>query len=211
MRIIPTILVKTKKEFIKNLELLLPITKQIQVDIMDGIFVKQKSVALWRIPSLKKYNKQFEAHLMVARPKKYIAKLKRKGFEKIIFHVESTNRPEKVIETIKKRKLTAFLAINPKTKIEQIIPHLKSVDGILLMGVHPGKSGQKLLPQTLTKIKQLRKMNKKMPIQIDGGVNDKTAKKLAKAGATILNTGSFVSGAKDPKAALAKLRKAITI
>lgn len=207
MKIIPTILVKNKKEFLTNLGILLPITQNIQIDFMDGKFVKEKSVQPKDIPSLKKYHKHFEAHLMVKNPGMYFTKLKQKGFSKIIFHFESTKNPTKVIDKIKKVKLKVFLAINPETKVKEIFSLLKKSDGILLLAVQPGKSGQKFIRKTLGKIKKIRKLNKTIPIQIDGGINPKTAKKCVKAGATILNTGSFVSEAEDPKEALKLLTK----
>jgi len=207
MKIIPTILAKTKKELTENLKKILPITNSIQIDLMDGKFVRQRSLAIAQIPPLKKHKKNFEAHLMLYNPEKHFAKLKEKGFKKIIFHFESTNDAEQIIKKIKSFNLSPWLAINPETKIVEILHLLKKVKGVLIMGVRPGRSGQKLLPSTFKKIRELRRTNRKIPIQIDGGVNEKNAFKLSKTGATILNSGSFVSRAKNPKKALKKLKQ----
>ena len=79
------------------------------------------------------------------------------------------------------------------------------MDGILFLGVHPGKEHQTLIPSTIKKVRELRKFNKKIKIQVDGGVNEKTAPKLFKAGANYLNSGSFTYNAKNPKGALIAL------
>ena len=179
--------------------------KNIQIDFMDGNFVNAKSVPLKDIPNLKKYDKNFEAHLMCLHPEKYLKKLKNKGFKKIIFHIEATKNPEKTIKEIKKLKFISFIAINPETKIEKILPFLSKVSGILFLGVYPGKEHQKFILQVYKKIKKLKKINKKITIQVDGGINEKVAKKLAKLKVNIINSGSFISDSKNPKQMLKKL------
>ena len=118
--IIPTIFAHNKKEFSQRFQKLLPISKNLQIDFMDGKFVKSKSISLSNIPNLKKYKKNFEAHLMVKNPDNYLKKLKKKGFNKIIFHYISTNDSEKTIKKIKQLKLSAWLAINPQVSIKKI-------------------------------------------------------------------------------------------
>ncbi len=208
-KIIPTIFAHNKKEFLEKFRKVVPISDSIQIDFMDGKFVKSKSVSLSNIPKLNQ-KKTFEAHLMVEKPEKYLAQLKRKGFKKIIFHLESIQSKEKVFlltEKISSLKLSPFLALNPETPVKSALPFIPQIGGILLMGVHPGKENQKLIPSTLKKIRELRKLNNQAVIQIDGGVNEKTALKLFKAGANILNSGSFISKAENPKDALNKLKQ----
>src|SRR3989344_5043090 len=161
--IIPTIFAHNKKEFSQRFQKLLPISKNLQIDFMDGKFVKSKSISLSNIPNLKKYKKNFEAHLMVKNPDNYLKKLKKKGFNKIIFHYISTNDSEKTIKKIKQLKLSAWLAINPQVSI------------------------------------------KKIKVQIDGGVNDKTLVLLAKLGVNYINSGSYISDSKNPGQTLKKL------
>jgi len=209
MRIIPTIFAKNKSDFILRFNKLIKISKNLQIDFMDGKFVRSKGINLSAIPNLKKYKNNFEAHLMVKNPSSYIDKLKKKGFKKIIFHYSSLDNQKKIenlIIKIKKAKLSVFIAINPKVPVKKVAPFITSVNGILLMGVHPGKEHQKFISTTYNKIKELRKISKRITIQVDGGVNPAIVKKLKKSGLDIANSGSFISESKDPRKALAKLK-----
>ena len=204
-KIIHTIFAHNKKEFDERYKKLIKITKNIQIDFMDGKFVRAKSVELKDIPKLPR-NYNFEAHLMCKNPEKYIKLLKEKGFEKVIFHFNSGDNV-KTIALIKESGMKAFLAVNPEDKVKDFCYLLGLLDGILVMGVHPGKEHQKFIPQTIKKVKEIRGINDKIPIQVDGGVNLKTIGRLKKAGANIFNSGSFVSEAENPKKALIELRK----
>ncbi len=203
--IIPTVFAASKKQFEKRFDNIINLTNKIQIDFMDGKFVKTKSLPISQIPGLKRYKKNFEAHLMLYHPDKYLGLLKNKGFNKIIFHIESTKSPEKTINLIKKEKLKIFIAINPKTGIKSILPYVNEVNGVLFLGVHPGKEHQSFLPTVYKKIRQLRKINKEIKIQVDGGVNEKSIKKLAKLGVSLVNSGSFISQSENPKEAFNKL------
>ncbi|MEK6855167.1 MAG: ribulose-phosphate 3-epimerase [Nanoarchaeota archaeon] len=196
--IIPTVFSRSKKEFNVRLKKLIPISKNIHIDIMDGKFVKSRSVKLSRIPNLKNLGNIFEAHLMVYAPEKYLKKLKEKGFNKIIFHVESIKDKES-INRIKKHGLKTFIALNPETGIERIYPFLSQVQGVLVMGVHPGKEHQQFIPSVYIKIRKLRDKNKKIVIQVDGGINEEILKKLAKLKVDLINSGSYISDSRNPK------------
>jgi len=201
--IIPTIFAKNKKEFDERLKKLARVSRSLQIDFMDGKFVPGKSVQLKDIKKLPK-NHVFEAHLMVKNPEGYISKLKAKGFKRVIFHFNSGDNV-KAIAKIKDAEMKAFMAVNPESKTKDFCYLFSLVDGILVMGVHPGKEHQKFIPETLKKVKEIRKLTNK-PIQVDGGVNLETISKLRKAGATIFNSGSFVSEAEKPREALMKLK-----
>ena len=203
--IIPTIFSKNKKEFNERYKKLIKVSRNLQVDFMDGKFVPGKSVQLNDIPKLPR-NYNFEAHLMCKNPEGYVYKLKVSGFKKVIFHFNSGDNV-KTIAKIKDSGMKSFMAVNPENKTKDFCYLLDLVDGVLVMGVHPGKEHQKFIPETLNKIKEIRKLTDK-PIQVDGGVNLKTISKLKKAGVTIFNSGSFVSEAEKPKEALMQLRKA---
>ena len=196
--IIPTIFAQNKKEFQERFNKLIHISKNLQIDFMDRKFVPSNSISISQIPNLKKYKNNFEAHLMVKSPESWIKSLKQKGFRKIIIHYESVN-PQKALGLSKKNKLITFIAINPETPIKRILPFLRNVDGILFMGVHPGKEHQKFISSVYKKIKQLKKINKKILIQVDGGVNEKNISRLAKAGVNYVNSGSLISDSKNPK------------
>ena len=204
--ITPTVFSHNKKEFEERLSRLRKISKNLQIDIMDGKFVKAKSIQISQIPNLKRYNNSFEVHLMVKKPSNYIKKLKSKGFKKIIFHF-NTDDNVAVIAQIKKAKMQAFLALNPEDKVDNASYLFQLVDGILLMGHVPGKEHLGLVSSTFGKIKSIRKIDKNIKIQIDGGVNAKDIRKLAKLGVNIFNTGSFVADAQNPRKALAILKK----
>lgn len=177
---------------------------------MDGKFVNNNSVKPRFIPDLSKYKNDFEAHLMVIDPEKYYEKIKNKGFKKIIVHLESFEN-EKItknfFEYIKKQKQTPVIAINPETKLT--IEIIKMFDFFLIMGVNPGKEKQKLITITYNKIKKIKKINPKARIQVDGGVTPINSKKLFKAGANYLNSGSYISSSKNPKKALISLIKEV--
>ena len=207
-KIIPTIFATTKKQFNERLKKLMPIANELHIDFMDGKFVKARGIKMKDIPNLQKYNNKFEAHLMISNPTRYILSLKKKGFKKIIFHYEAIKDINKILGLIlyaKSNGLKGIIAINPDTKVDEIKDLLKEVDSILLMGVFPGKEKQKFISKVYNKIRKLRKMNKKIKIQVDGGVNLTVAGKLRKLKVNCLNTGSFVSKAEDSKEALKEL------
>jgi ribulose-phosphate 3-epimerase len=95
--------------------------------------------------------------------------------------------------------MQAWLAINPETPLKSIIPYTSKVQGILFLGVKPGKEHQSFIPQVYKKIQALRKINNKIPIQVDGGINNSTLPKLAKLKVNYINSGSFISDSKNPK------------
>mgnify|MGYP001607940160 FL=1 len=147
---------------------------------------------------------------MCSEPVKYVRDLKKKGFKKVIFHYEAVKDINKILGLIlyaKSNGLKGIIAVNPNTKINKLKDLLKEVDSILLMGVYPGKEKQKFISKVYDKIRKLRKMNKKIKIQVDGGVNLTVAKKLRKLKVNIVNTGSFVSKAENPKEALRELER----
>jgi len=203
--IIPTVFAKTQKEFSERFNKLYPISKKIQIDYMDGLFVKSKSPTIPKNLNLKKFKNEFEAHLMYNRPITHIKKLKAKGFKKIIFHLESKSNTLKTIHEIKKEKLSCWLALNPETPVEKLLPYLKSIRGVLLMGVRPGKEHQEFISSVYRKIKTLRKLSPKTKIQVDGGVNPRVAKRLADLGVDYINSGSYISDSENPKDVMQKL------
>lgn len=207
-QIIPTVFSHNKSEFSDRFSKLTKISKYLQIDFMDGQFVKAKSIQISQVPSLRRQKNNFEAHLMVLAPGRYIKPLKNKGFKKVIFHFD-TDDNVKTIAHIKESGMRAFLALNPEVKVRDVCYLFQLLDGVLLMGVHPGKEHQKFINSTINKVKEIRRIDKNIDIQVDGGVNPLTIRKLKKAGANIFNSGSFVSSAQDPKKALSQLKKKI--
>lgn len=200
--VIPSAFGKNLFEFNNRFDKLIDNFRFIHVDFMDGKFVKTKGVEVRDIPELNNYSGRFfEAHLMVSDPENWINKLSKKGFHRVIFHIESTKTPYKtniVIDRIKASKMIPFIAINPETSLESIEPYLKKVRGVLVMGVHPGKENQKFIVNTYRKVKNLKSLSRRLIVQVDGGINPRNAKKLVEYGVDSVNSGSYISSSNDP-------------
>ena len=206
--IIPSIIAKSQKELNQRIKKVSKHARILQLDVMDGKFVKNKSFNFdFKVPKWKKY----ESHLMIKTPESWINKHSKK-VHTIIFHIEScktSHEIRKIISLIKMDKRKVGIAINPKTPTTKIKPFLKEVDMILVMTVNPGKYGSKFLPATLKKVKDLRKDNPKLKIEVDGGINDKTISLASKAGANQFVVGSYLQKSKDIKKDIKKLKSLI--
>lgn len=203
-QILPSIIAKSQKEFDGRFEKVKNLGNTIHLDVMDGKFVKNKSLLF----DLTLPRKKYQIHLMVQNPGKYIKIIHRKA-ETIIFHLESCKNKEeveKIIKLINGKGKKVWIALNPKTSVRKLENYIKLINGVLFMEVAPGKYGAKFLPKTLEKIRELRKMNKKINIGVDGGINDKTIGKAKKAGANIFTVGSYLQKAKNPKKAMRELK-----
>jgi ribulose-phosphate 3-epimerase len=171
----------------------------VQIDIADGTLVPAVTVidvnAIGKIiadhPHL-----SFEAHLMVASPEKYLKPLVDAGCKRVIAHVECID-PRVFIEDAKYESVEIGLAVDGPTELEQVEPFMDDLDFVLVMTIEAGASGQSLLPETVEKVKTLRDLYPDMPIEVDGGINDQTAKIVADAGATRVVSTSYVMN--DPR------------
>ncbi len=181
------------------------------IDVMDGMFVPNMSFAFPIIASLKKVTDIFlDVHLMIEKPERYIDRFIDSGADLITFHLEATDDVDGCIEMIKKRGIKVAVSVKPNTPIEEVYPYLDRCDMILVMTVEPGYGGQSLIPFCLDKVKTLReeitKRGLDVDIQVDGGINGKTAADAVKAGANVLVAGSAVFNYEDRKAAIDALR-----
>lgn len=204
-KIIPSLIATSQKELDLRFNKVKKHFKIFHLDIMDGKFVKNKSLMFpWVLPKRKKYI----AHLMVKNPKKWIKESHKKS-NLIIFHIESIKSKAEIKETIKliksKRK-KAGIAINPKTKVKKIIPYLNIIDMVLVLTVNPGKYGSKFLPNTLKKVKEIKKLKPKLDIELDGGINEKTIGLAYNSGANSFVSGSYLQKSKDVRKAIGKLK-----
>jgi len=212
-KIIPTVLEKSVDSFNRRLLKLRKVSKKIHVDFMDGDFVEGKSIKVIDVPQLNDHIHIYEAHLMTNDPHKYINALKQKGFSKVIFHYETQKtdwEANQLSLLIRSLGMEPIIAINPETKVNQVLPLIHKSDTIMVMGVHPGKEHQKIIPETYDKIRKLRDFSKELVIQVDGGINPTTAPLLVKAGANLLNSGSYVNKSRNPIAAIKKLEQAFS-
>jgi ribulose-phosphate 3-epimerase len=207
--VVPSILVKTDSQLKKQLNSIKKQVKLIQIDIIDDKFVKGNTIRLEQLEKIKN-NFNYEIHLMVKNPEEYIHICKQLRSKIVIFHLESLKNKEQVlnlINKIKKQKMKVGIALNPRTKPEKIKPFLKKIDHILVMTVNPGKQGQKFIEPMLKKMKKIRLWNKKIDIEVDGGINYETIKKSQKAGANKFVIGSLMFKNKCPLKVFKELNK----
>lgn len=206
--IIPSLLCKSKKEFLAKLRRIEPYVKRAQFDVMDNKFVPNKTVQPKEFRGLKT-KVQMECQLMVKDPADYLSDCCRMNAKLVIFHYESYKNAKKIISFIKQiraHKIKAGIAIKPATPTAKIKQFLKLVDMVLVMTVQPGFGGQKLIPSTLKKVAQLRKWAPKLDIEVDGGINKDTARLAVKAGANLLVAGNAIHKAPSVPQGLAALK-----
>ena len=175
----------------------------IHMDTMDGNFVPNISFGPDVVKTLKKFsNVPFDVHLMIDRPDKYIKQFAEAGANIITFHLESNCNILETIKLIKNYKIKAGLSIKPNTPAKKIIPYLNDIDLTLVMTVEPGFGGQKFMENQLEKTKAIRKHSKNVLIEIDGGVNGETIKKIKKYPVDICVAGTYIFKAPDIKEAI---------
>ena len=179
--------------------------KRFQLDVMDGKFVNNVSCFFdFKLP--KKYF--FEAHLMVNDPIDWIKKYGSK-VDLIIAPIESVKDFEKLKKLVKSKKKKLGLALNPETPVEKIKPYIKDLYQVLVLTVHPGKYGAEFLPEMLDKVRELRKLSKKLNIEVDGGMDLENVVKAKEAGANLIVAGSFVSNSDCPSLTFDELQKIV--
>lgn len=185
----------------------------VHLDVMDGHFVPNITFGAPVIKALRPHSALcFDAHLMISEPFDYIDDFADAGVDSITFHVECESDVAKTLDKIAAAGCRAALSIKPKTPAEAVFPYLDKVSMILVMTVEPGFGGQAFIPETLEKIKALRReINGRglgVEIQVDGGINLQTVAEVAAAGADVYVAGSALFRAEDMKKAIADLRLA---
>ena len=169
----------------------------IHVDVMDGHFVPNLTIGPPVIKALRNHcSLKFDVHLMISPVHKYIDAYADAGADIITIHPEATEDLEKSILRIKELKKKVGVSLNPESKIDLILNHLDKIDLVLIMSVNPGFGGQKFMPEVLSKIKELKKIqsekNIDFDIEIDGGINFENYKLAIEAGANILVSGTTI-------------------
>ena len=183
----------------------------IHVDVMDGLFVPSISFGMPVIKSIRKCtDKPFDVHLMINEPIRYIIEFKDAGADILTVHVEACSDTKATLEEIKRAGMRPALSIKPKTPVAEIEEYLPVIDMLLVMSVEPGFGGQKLIPETVEKVRELRRIidEQKLDvlIEIDGGINLENVRDIVAAGTDVIvagsavfsgdisnNTGSFIS------------------
>ena len=171
----------------------------LHIDVMDGVFVPSISFGMPVMKSIRSVTDQiFDVHLMIIDPIRYIKEFAACGADLITFHLEAAEDPQAVIDEIRKYGCKAGISIKPKTPFEDVIPYMDKVDMLLVMTVEPGFGGQKMMPETLEKVRAARKYvtekGLNTDIQVDGGVKYDNIDLPLQAGANIFVVGSAVFG-----------------
>ena len=183
----------------------------LHIDIMDGDFVPNISFGPMLYQGLRDQSKLvFDVHMMVTNPERYVDQVVKAGADVVTVHVEATPHIHRALQLIKAAGAKAGVVINPGTSVAAVEAVLGQVDQVLVMTVNPGFGGQAFIPATLDKVRQLADLRQKNGynylIEVDGGVNDKTAADCLVAGADILVAGSYVFGHSDPAQAIQTLK-----
>lgn len=179
---------------------------RVQIDIMDGRYVPNITFGTMAVSSLRPLTRlTLEVHLMVSPPEDFIEDFARAGADTIIVHQESTPHLHRVIQHIHALGKKAGVALNPSTPAAMLSEVLPSLQLVLVMTVNPGFGGQEFIPETLSKIRQVRKSIAQLgldcEVEVDGGINTETAAMVAEAGANVLVAGSAVFDSKTGVAA----------
>lgn len=183
----------------------------IHYDVMDGHFVPNISFGIPVLKSIKKCTALiFDVHLMITDPINYVEEFAKAGADIITIHAESSSDIEKTIDKIHSLGIKAGLSIKPGTPSESIYKYLDKLDLVLIMTVEPGFGGQGFIDSTLEKITEIKRYIDKnqytIDIQVDGGINDKTAQLVRNAGANNLVSGSYLFNATDMSMAVKSLK-----
>ncbi|MBP3490003.1 MAG: ribulose-phosphate 3-epimerase [Roseburia sp.] len=169
----------------------------VHIDVMDGMFVPSISFGMPVIRSIRACSDRiFDVHLMIEEPGRYIDDFAEAGADLITVHAESCKHLDRTVEAIKQKGILAGVALNPATPLSAVEYILPRVDMVLIMTVNPGFGGQKLIPYTLQKVRDLKRMidaeNLKIDIEVDGGITLENVTEAMDAGANIIVAGSAV-------------------
>ncbi|MCR5503180.1 MAG: ribulose-phosphate 3-epimerase [Lachnospiraceae bacterium] len=169
----------------------------LHIDVMDGVFVPSISFGMPVIESIRQSSGLFfDVHLMITDPIRYVEEFAKVGADGITFHLEAAEDPGAVIDAIHRAGKKAGISIKPETEVEAVFPYLKAADMVLVMSVEPGFGGQKFLEKSCDRIKLIRDYIDTngfyTKIEVDGGVDSRVARKVLKAGANVIVSGSAI-------------------
>ncbi|KAM3761194.1 hypothetical protein ACB098_01G249600 [Castanea mollissima] len=186
----------------------------LHMDIMDGHFVPNLTIGAPVIESLRKHTTAYlDCHLMVTNPLDYVDPMGKAGASGFTFHVEvSKENWQELVQKIKAKGMRPGVAVKPGTPIEEVYPLVEGenpVEMVLVMTVEPGFGGQKFMPETMEKVRVLRKKYPSLDIEVDGGLGPSTIDVAASAGANCIVAGSSVFGASEPGQVISLLRKSV--
>ena len=188
----------------------------LHVDVMDGRFVPNITIGLPVVNAISRATRlPIDAHLMIVEPGQYAEQFVAAGAQMVSIHVEADAHAHRTLSAIRAAGAQPGIAINPGTSLLALEEVLKFADYVLLMSVNPGFGGQKFIPESLDKLRRLRKMiderGLNTRIEIDGGIDAENIAEVAAAGAEIIVSGSAIFSAKDPAVAFRELREATVL
>lgn len=171
----------------------------LHIDVMDGVFVPSISFGMPVIKMIRKVTDRiFDVHLMIVEPERYVKEFKECGADSITFHLEATEDADETIDMIRGLGCRVGMSIKPKTPVEAVRKYLSKLDMLLVMTVEPGFGGQKYIPESTERIRQVRQMADEMgldlDVQVDGGITLNNAKIVLEAGANVIVAGSSIFG-----------------
>ncbi len=171
----------------------------IHIDVMDGVFVPSISFGMPVIRTIRKVtDKVFDVHLMIVEPERYVKEFIACGADSITFHLEATEDAEATISLIRSLGCRVGMSIKPRTPVEVVRKYLSKLDMLLVMTVEPGFGGQKYIPESTERVRQIRKMADELgvdlDIQVDGGITKDNVKVVLEAGANVIVAGSAIFG-----------------
>jgi len=188
----------------------------LHVDVMDGRFVPNITVGLPVVKAISRATRlPIDAHLMIVEPGRYAEEFVKAGARMVSIHIEADPHAHRTLAAIRSAGGLAGIVINPATSLSALDEAIKFADYVLVMSVNPGFGGQEFIPESLDKVRRLRKMiderSLSTRIEIDGGINAENIAEVTGAGAEIIVAGSAIFGASDPAIALREMREATVL
>lgn len=198
IEIIPAILENNFSEIEKKIRLVESLVEWVQIDLLDGTLMPNTTFADSAPFATFSTPVKLELHLMVKDPLIYLENFAKAGFKRFFTHVEGDNI-DKYIETCYSLGVEAGLAIDGPTPFTEIIKHLDDIEAVLVMAIDAGFSGRPFREDTIKKIKMIREIDPEIPIAVDGAMNDINAAKVVMAGATRINSNSYIFASGNPQ------------
>ncbi len=180
----------------------------IHCDVMDGVFVPNLTFGHKMVADIRKYvDIPLDVHLMIMRPERYLDKYVQAGADRLSFHIEATDQAAENLMSIKNSGIKAGIAVCPETPITNVFPLLEYLDFVIVMGVHPGFSGQKYIPETTARIEllceEIKRRKLSVEVEMDGGANESNVRIIAGAGARVIVSGSCAFNSPNPEKVIA--------